>query len=174
MSDPLMLRSTLLCWGCAVLLFLALAVPLAAQQWTPWERDHAVAQHEDWLVLKEPGRRYCYLKQSYDDPRKMELSINEQGQPVLWGGFAETPVDLDITCQVDTNQSYSFTVREVTNALVLPQGLVDEMRRGFVLTVTVSPRDPERELQTVTEQAFSLEGLMDASDELESETCQKN
>lgn len=172
MFDQPKLRSTLLCWGCAVLLFLVLAAPLTAQQWTPWEREHAVAQHKDWLVIKEPGRRYCYLKQSYDDPRKMELSLNEQGQPVLWGGFAETPVDLDITCQVDTNQSYTLTVREVTNGLVLPSGLVEEMRRGFVLSVTVAPRNPERELQTVSEQAFSLEGVMDASNELTTSVCQ--
>ncbi len=171
MTNQTELHSPILRWGCIGLLFLVLAAPLAAQQWSDWEQDHAVAEHKDWLVIKEPGRSGCYLKQSYDDPHKMELSINEQGQPMLWGAFALEPVDLTVTCQVDTNPTRTITATNVTNGCILPQPLVEEMLRGFVLSVTVEPRNPDRSLQTVREQAFSLEGLMDASEALDSGMC---
>lgn len=141
--------------------------------WSAWERKHSVARKESWMVIKEPGRDACYLKQSYIQDQMMDLTVDESGSPCLWGPFSPSPVDVEVRFEIDDLKQGRMTARDVTNGIRLPRNLVQTMRRGFSLQVEIKSLDPDTELGTVSEQEFSLLGFTGATEELESDACRK-
>ncbi|MFO7875182.1 MAG: hypothetical protein R6U55_01190 [Desulfovermiculus sp.] len=141
--------------------------------WTKWEKEHAVAREETWMVIKEPGMNGCYLKQGYVDQNMMDLSVDENGSPCLWGPFSSTPVDVQVRYEIDDLNQGRMTAHEVTNGIRLPRDLVQTMRRGFFMRIKVESLDPDTELGTVSEQDFSLLGFIGATEVLNSEACRE-
>lgn len=67
--------------GVLVVLATSFAVSAFGQTWSAWEHDNAVARHQDFLVIRQPGEGFCYAKQSHDeDTSKMELSYRGGGR----------------------------------------------------------------------------------------------
>lgn len=141
--------------------------------WTEWEKEHAVARKENWMVIKEPGIDGCYLKQGYAGQDMMDLTVDEGGSPCLWGPFSSTPVDVEVRYEIDDLKQGRITVREVTNGIRLPQDLVLTMRRGFFMRVEIESLDSDIELGTVSGQDFSLLGFIGATEVLNSEACRE-
>ncbi|MFP4429059.1 MAG: hypothetical protein ACLFPB_07035 [Desulfovermiculus sp.] len=141
--------------------------------WTEWEKEHAVARKETWMVIKEPGMDGCYIKQGYADQEMMDLSVDEGGSPCLWGPFSSTPVDVEVRYEIDDLKQGRMTARKVTNGIRLPRDLVQTMRRGFFLRVEMKSLDPDTELGTVSEQEFSLLGFTGATEVLDSDACRE-
>ena len=167
---------------CVVGLFVVVSLMLCARgpawaedglAWSKWEQKHAVAHKEDWLVIREPGRDECYLKQGYAGERMMDLTVDENGSPCLWGAFSDQPVDVLVSYEIDDLKEGEFTAWAVTNGIRLPRELVSSMRRGFSLLVELESLDPEKELGTVRKQKFSLLGFIAATEVLDTKDCQE-
>ena len=167
---------------CVAGLFVVVSLMLCSQgkawaedglAWSKWEQKHAVAHKEDWLVIREPGRDECYLKQGYAGERMMELTVDESGSPCLWGAFSDQPVDVRVNYEIDDLEKGEFTAWAVTNGIRMPQELVSSMRRGFSLQVELESLDPEKELGTVRKQKFSLLGFIAATEVLNTKACQE-
>lgn len=141
--------------------------------WSAWDSKHSVARKETWMVIREPGRDECYLKQSYAGERMMDLTVDEGGVPCLWGPFSPQPVDVRVSYRIDDLTQGQMRAKEVTNGIRLPQELVKTMRRGFLMQVEVQSLDPEVELGTRKEQEFSLLGFIAATEVLNTDACQE-
>ena len=141
--------------------------------WSAWDKKHSVARKETWMVIREPGRADCYLKQSYAGERMMDLTVDENGVPCLWGPFSSEPVDVRVSYRIDDLQKGNMRAKEVTNGIRLPQELVKTMRRGFLMQVEVQSLDPEVELGIRKEQEFSLLGFIAATEVLNSDACRE-
>jgi hypothetical protein len=141
--------------------------------WSAWDSKHSVARKENWMVIKEPGRKACYLKQGYTKEKMMDLTVNENNTPCLWAPFSSEPVDVQVVYRVGDITKGRIQAKEVTNGIRLPQELVHFMRRGFVMQVEVESVDPDVELGSVKEQEFSLLGFIAATEVLNSDACQE-
>ncbi|MGM0760644.1 MAG: hypothetical protein ACQEUB_13195 [Thermodesulfobacteriota bacterium] len=141
--------------------------------WSAWDSKHSVARKETWMVIREPGRDGCYLKQSYAGERMMDLTVDESDTPCLWGPFSPEPVDVQVNYRIDDFQEGQITAKEVTNGIRLPQELVKTMRRGFLMQVEVQSLDSEVDLGTRKEQEFSLLGFIAATEVLNSDACRE-
>ncbi len=139
--------------------------------WSNWDQEHAVAREEDWLVIKDPAQGLCYIKQGYLGQRMMDLELDEHGALCLWGPFSPVAVDVQVQYQIDHRGQERFIARQVSNGLRLPDDLIQEMQKGYVLTVKVESLDPEQELGTVPEQEFSLLGFLAATKVLDTQKC---
>lgn len=139
-----------------------------AQDWSDWERDNAVSQHKDFLVIRQPGEGFCYVKQSYkNDTNKMELSFKGDAPyvatPFYRGidGHVEYRVD-DGNTRIIKNSAISGT-----NSFDLSENVVPEMKAGLKLYVKVNPVGKRTRTQS-----FSLLGFTAASQELNTEKCE--
>ena len=141
--------------------------------WSAWDRKHSVARKETWMVIREPGREGCYLKQGYAAQKSMDLTVDESGVPCLWGPFSPQPVDVRVSYRIDDLTQGQIRAKEVTNGIQLPRELVKTMRRGFLMRVEVQSLDSEVELGTRTEQEFSLLGFIAATEVLNSDACRE-
>ena len=162
-----------------VLVFSGLIVP-QIQAWSPegldwtwWDTAHAVARKETWMVIREPGRDACFLKQGYAGEKMMDMTVDESGTPSLWGPFSPEPVDVRVRYRIDDMIQGEITAAQVTNGIRLPRKLVQTMRRGFLMRVEVESLDPEVQLGTVKSQEFSLLGFIAATEVLHTDVCGK-
>lgn len=156
---------------------LCLAVLVSATQalgaepvWTVWERSHAVALEKDWLVLDPPGDSACFMKQSYPDPDKMEISLVRGGDLLVCGPFYHQGEGrARLTYRFHPGGETSTIQRsEVSNCIALPRDLLPGFKAGYTIRLTVVL--PDREGRTL-EQEFSLMGFTAAYQVLQSGVC---
>ncbi|MCF8031234.1 MAG: invasion associated locus B family protein [Desulfohalobiaceae bacterium] len=138
--------------------------------WTLWERSHAVAREKDWLVIDPPGASACYMKQSYPDPGKMEISLVREGNLLVCGPFyPEEEGRARLTYRFRPGgEVHSLKRGEVSNCIVLPKDLLPGFKSGYTLGLTVVLTD--REDKTL-KQEFSLMGFTAAHRVLQSGVC---
>lgn len=139
-----------------------------AQSWSSWERDHAVSQHKAFLVIKQPGEGFCYVKQSYDnDTSKMELSF-QGASPTIVTPFYRG-IDGDVQYWVDDGPKRTVPNSEISgaNSFELAADAVGQMKAGRTLYVRVKPSG-----QPTRTQKFSLLGLTAATQALSGHKCQ--
>jgi hypothetical protein len=152
--------------------FLMLPGPAGAEEeWSQWEMQHAVAQVQDWLVIKVPGRERCYMKQSYPGPHRMELTMDSDRIPRIWGPFHLQPDDVVLRYSLDEGEQHTLHRRGVTNTISLPESIVPDLMSGLRLQVQVEEGGQESGSETIAEQTFSLRGFTAACELLESEQC---
>jgi hypothetical protein len=138
-----------------------------AQDWSSWERQHAVGRYGEFLVIKQPGEGFCYATQSYEsDPSKMTLSLKGETPSIatpFFRGIDGAPV-----YWVDDGSKRQVASAEVTAAgsFRLSPEVVGELRAGQVLYVQVKPTGEP----SVT-QEFSLRGFTAVSRMLSSPAC---
>lgn len=141
-----------------------------AQSWSRWERQHAVSQQKTFLVIKQPGEGFCYVKQSYDnDTSKMEL-IFSGSAPLIITPFYRG-IDGDVKYWVDSDPKRTVSSSEIngTSSFKLATDVVNEMKAGQTLYVRVKPLgEPERT------QEFSLLGFTAAVRALNGPECQED
>lgn len=157
--------------GRLAILVIALFItsPPRAADWSKWERDNAVAKERDWLVIRQPGEGFCYLKQSYDrDTSKMEMTTGRSGIPALVTPFYRG-ITGSVIYQVDDREPGRIPAPRIENAALiqLPKSIIPAMKSGRQLKVQVTPTG-----QAPTTQVFSLSGFTAASEWLEREECQ--
>jgi hypothetical protein len=146
------------------------ATEALAQSWSQWERDNAVSQHKAFLVIKQPGEGFCYVKQSYDDDKnKMELAFRGRNPAILMPFLRG--IDGDAQYWVDGKPLRSVASSEISEAgyFELATEVVSSMKAGLILYVRVKPVG-----QPVTTQEFSLLGFTAAAKMLTSDECQKD
>lgn len=141
--------------------------------WTDWERSRAVDGRRDWLVIDPSGESSCYIKQSYADPQKMEISVTRGGPLLVCGPFyTEGEGRAQLRYKVSPGGQWSrLELNEVSNCIVLPDRLIPlfKDRYTFHLRVVLPDGGEKRTL----EQAFSLMGFSHAYSVLRSERCAK-
>lgn len=153
-----------------ILLFLP--VSIFSEEWTQWEKSHAIARMHEWLVICVPEKGGCYIKQSFKDPKKMEISMDSEQVPCIWGPFFKKPVDVEFRLQADQGPVVRIKRSNVTNGIRLPQSILPALRRGFVLKVKIQvPEDKRDQLLTYPKQKFNLRGFTAASELLNSSRC---
>ena len=139
-----------------------------AQSWSNWERDHAVSQHKAFLVIKQPGEGFCYVKQSYDnDSNKMELSFKGASPTIVTPAYRG--IDGDVRYWIDGGAKYTVPSSDISgaNSFELPANVVDQMKAGRILHVRVKPSG-----QPIRTQNFSLLGFTAATRVLSGQECQ--
>ena len=153
------------------LLLIALAglssLTVAAQDWSSWERQHAVGRYGAFMVVKQPGEGLCYATQSYEsDPSKMTLSFKGESPAVATPFFRG--IEGEPLYWVDDGDKHRVPTSDVTavGSFKLSSDIVQEMRAGQVLYIQVRPRG-ERDIT----QEFSLRGFTAASKVLSSSEC---
>lgn len=147
----------------------AVAQPAIGADWSDWELENSVARERDWLVIKQPGEGFCYLKQSYDsNTSKMEMTTGRSGVPAIVTPFFHG-IRGNVTYQVDDQEPGVIPASQIEhhNLVKLPRKLVPALKAGSVLTVRVTPIGEQPGTQT-----FSLLGFTAASDWLDPEVCQ--
>ena len=123
-------------------------------EWTPWEWQLAVAKDGVWLVIRQPGVGFCYLKQSYDnDPGHMEITMKADGIPFLVLPFFRG-VQGDVTYRVDQGPLRIIPEDDAHNPIALSSEIVPELKMGNTLTVRIKPTG-----RTTQKQHFSLVGF---------------
>ena len=148
---------------------LAITSPSHAADWSKWERGNAVAQERDWLVIRQPGEGFCYLKQSYDrDTSKMEMTTGRSGIPALVTPFYRG-ITGTVIFQVDDHEPGRIPASRIENAALiqLPKSLIPALKSGRQLKVQVTPTGHAPRTET-----FSLLGFTAASKWLERAECQ--
>lgn len=148
---------------------LAISSPVFAADWTQWELDNSVAREQDWLVIRQPGEGFCYLKQSYaSDSTKMEMTTGRSGIPALVTPFYQG-IRGNITYQVDDREPGLISAADIENAslIPLPRSLTAALKAGRELRVRVTPVGEAPQTQV-----FSLLGFTAASKWLERDICQ--
>ena len=146
------------------------ATEALAQSWSQWERDNAVSQHKAFLVIKQPGEGFCYVKQSYDnDKNKMELAFRGRNPAILMPFLRG--IDGDVQYWVDAIPPRIVADSEISEAgyFELAADVVGSMKAGLNLYVRVKPVG-----QPVIKQEFSLLGFTAAAKMLTSDECKKN
>lgn len=157
-----------------VLFCLALAIaPRAWSQepeWTDIELARAESRHQDWLFLKPSGEAPCYLKQSYADPDRMEISVIRQGPILICGPFYERIQGrAEVTYWFDDGgERHTRQESQVSNCITLPRELIPRFQAGYTFHVQVEL--PDRG-ETISEQVFSLMGFSAAFQEMRSADC---
>ncbi len=123
----------------AVLLAAALPAHAATPTWSSWEREHAVSHHGDWMVIRPPDGALCYVKQSYDEhPAHIEVTVRAGRAPVLIGPYVQG-VEGPLRYRVDRGPTRLAQARGMA-AFSLAREVVEEMRAGALLLVSVEPR----------------------------------
>lgn len=155
-------------WLACMALALGMAAAAEAQTWSDWELENSVAREGAWLVIKQPGEGFCYLKQSHNrDASKMELMIDRSGAPALITPFFRG-LRGNLTYQVDDRDPGLIDTSKLTSAasVELPRSLVPAMKVGSVLKVRAIPVGDSPRTQT-----FSLKGFTAASRWLTHQSC---
>lgn len=151
----------------------AFAAGAAAQEpgWTQWERSHSVARNKDWLVIDPPGESACYLKQSYPNPERMEISLIRGGKFLVCGPFyPKEQGRAELTYRFRPGGETRTLERvEVTNCIALPKDLLPGFKSGYTISLQVVLPDREGK---VLEQEFSLMGFTASYEVLRSGACQ--
>lgn len=138
-----------------------------AQSWSSWERDNAVSQHKAFMVIRQPGEGFCYVKQSYNnDTNKMELSF-QGASPTIVTSFYRG-LDGEVQYWVDDGPKRTVPNSEIsgTNSFELAVDVVGQMKAGRTLYVRVKPSG--RPTRT---QKFSLLGFTAATRALSGPKC---
>lgn len=139
-----------------------------AQSWSSWEQDNAVSQHKSFLVIKQPGEGFCYVKQSYDnDTSKMELSFQGTSPDIVTPFYRG--IDEDVNYWVDDGPKYTVPNSKISgaNSFELAAKIVDKMKAGRILYVRVKPSG-----KPTRTQKFTLLGFTAATQVLASRKCQ--
>jgi len=145
------------------------AVKIRGQNWSEWERANAIGRHGDFLVIKQPGEDFCYVKQSYqDDPSRMEL-IFEGVFPSILTSFT-SGLDDEVQYWVDDGPKRVIPNSRTNEgrAFNLAADLVGEMKAGQTLHIRVKPNG-----QQIRTQNFSLLGFAAAAEVLAGTGCQE-
>ena len=141
--------------------------------WTEWERSRAADGKRDWLVIDPSGDSSCYIKQSYRDPQKMELSLARGGQLLVCGPFyTESEGRARLRYKFRPGGKWiSLERSEISNCIALPERLIPffKERYTFYLRVVLPDGGEQRTLK----QEFSLMGFTHAYRVLQSGTCGK-
>ena len=142
----------------SIIVMLGLPLMAEAISWSAWERKNAVAKKGDFLVIKQPGEGFCYLKQSYDDELdKLELSMKADNKPFLLVPFFQG-LDGDVSYRIDDGPIRIIPAHAVANPLLLPTDVVPSLKKGNILIVRVKPVG-----SSTIEQHFSLRGFTAAA-----------
>lgn len=150
-------------------LVLTISGPTVGADWSQWELDNSVARERDWLVIRQPGEGFCYLKQSHDnDPSKMEMIIKSGGTASIITPFFRG-ISGNVTYRVDNSEPGLISAAAIENAslIELPRNLLPKLEAGRKLHVSVAPKGGEPQTQI-----FSLLGLTAASQWLARDECQ--
>ncbi len=153
----------------ATILFLILPAVSQSADWSQWERENAVARERDWLVIRQPGKGFCYLKQSYNnDPSKMEMTVRRSGVPAIITPFFRG-IQGSIRYQVDDSPPREIPPSRIEHSklIELPRDLVPALKAGRQLIVHVTPVGERPRAQ-----AFSLLGFTAAVRWLDRKECQ--
>jgi hypothetical protein len=158
----------------AVLFLASAAHGASGPEWTDWESSRAVTGKRDWLVIDPSGESSCYIKQSYADPEKMEITLTRGGPLLVCGPFyprgeGRAKLRYRVT---PGGQWRSLERSEVSNCLVLPDALIPLFKQKYTFHLTVILPDGEEE--RTLEQKFSLMGFSYAYRVLQSERCAKD
>ena len=107
--------------------------------WTVWERSHAVATEKDWMVIDPPGASACYMKQSYPDPEKMEISLIRDGKLLVCGPFYHQGRGrARLTCRFRPGGEQRTLERsEVSNCISLPRDFLPGFKSKYTFHVRV-------------------------------------
>lgn len=139
--------------------------------WTQWEKDNALAQIKDWLVIDPPGNSICYMKQSYQSSQKMEMALNRDGSPYICGNFfLQKQGPVQVSYRFDQGKIISFKKDNVSNCIKFPKKIIPQLKRKFKFKVYVKTLEGETKK---FEQTFSLKGFMKSYRLLNSEQCNK-
>ena len=157
-------------------LALWIALPARAEDspppvWTEWERAHSVTREKDWMVINPPGESACYMKQSYPDPERMEISLVRGGDLLVCGPFFQRQErsGAELTLRFHPGgEVLTVSQKEVSNCAVLPEGSLEGFKSGYSVSLKVVL--PDRE-ERVLEQKFSLMGFTAAHEALQSGAC---
>ncbi len=161
------LSNLVFAFGTMAALFLV-GVPAYAADWSEWEIKNSVAREGDFLVIRQPGEGFCYVKQSYyAHPGKMELSMKADNKPFIPLPFFRG-LDGDVTYWVDDRSIRIIRENKARNPLMLAEEVVPELKTGATLTVRVKPVG-----QPTREQRFSLRGFTAATRWLDTPECQQ-
>jgi len=156
----------------ALTLTFAFATGAAAQEpgWTEWELSNSVARKKDWLVVDPPGESACYLKQSYPDPERMEISLIRGGKFLVCGPFYPREQGrAQLTYRFHPGgETRTLERGEVSNCIALPKDLLPGFKSGYTISLHVVLPDREG---PVLEQEFSLMGFTAAYEVLQSGVC---
>lgn len=138
-----------------------------APTWSDWERAHAVAHEGQWLVIRQPGEGFCYVKQSYEDSTdKMELSMKKDGVPHLVTPFFRG-IQGDVSYHIKDGPVRIVPEAEASAlGIKLSSTVVSEMMQGGTLSVRVKPVG-----QSTVEQRFDLRGFAAAAQWLNRPAC---
>ena len=137
--------------------------------WSQWELENAVAKERDWLVIRQPGQGFCYLKQSYDsDPSKMAITTGRSGVPTILTPFFRG-IEGSVRYQVDDNPLRRVPASQIEkrSGVVLPRDLIPALKAGQKLVVYITPVGERPRTQS-----FSLLGFTAAARWLDREECQ--
>jgi hypothetical protein len=140
----------------------------SAIDWSKWELENSVARERDWLVIRQPGKSFCYMKQSHhSDPWKMEFMVGPEGTPSILSPFYRG-LKGNITYQVDKNAQGQIDAEALgdESLIDLPKAIMPQLIKGVTLKVSVEPKEQEPRTQE-----FSLLGFGAAMKWLKREAC---
>jgi len=162
-----------LAWGVLSLTLCFVSATGAAAQgpaWTEWERSHAIVKKKDWLVIDPPGDSACYMKQSYPDAEKMEISLIRGGNLLVCGPFYQQGQGrAKLTYRFSPGgKAQTLERSEVSNCISLPKDLLPGFKSGYTFHLEV---DLPNQNGGSLEQEFSLMGFTAAHQALRS-VCQ--
>lgn len=139
-------------------------IPIASQaqnfepEWTQSELSQARARHDDWLVIDPPGGSVSYIKQSYADPDKMELTVILDGPILVCGPFYENIAGRAevIYWFDDQKATHRLQQESVSNCITFPEDVLSFFMPAYILGLRVELPHKGRK---VLEQEFSLLGF---------------
>jgi len=139
----------------------------ATPSWSEFDLAYSIAKYGQWLVIRDPLKGFCYIKQGYEDnPEHMNLLMKKEGVPDVIGGIQKG----DVSYRVDDGPIRIVPEEEVSEfGFKLSPDVVPELKRGRRLIVRVKPLFGH----ATVEQTFDLRGFAAASELLGSPKCQK-
>jgi hypothetical protein len=155
-------------YGAALVAMIALCSSNAkSESWSNWELKNSIGQKKAFLVIKQPGEGFCYVKQSYEnDPDKMSLTYSG-GAPSIITPFLYG-IEGDVQYWVDNNPKYTIFSKEIdgTRSFNLSKDIMGELRAGNYLNIRIKPKR-----DSIRTQRFSLQGFTAATYMLSSKKC---
>lgn len=151
-----------------ILLTIASLSPVYAVPTTDRILERAIAQEDDWLVFREPGRRGCYLAQMTEaGGPPMQLMVRPDGVPVLLTPYRKGFKGY-VVLKVDRRSPLFIAANLVADpqAFDVPEEMLRDMFAGRNFTVWAQPVDTDAQ-----EQQFSLVGFTAAMSWFERAEC---
>ncbi len=139
-------------------------IPIASRaqgfepEWPQSELSQARARHNDWLVIDPPGGSSSYMKQSYVDPDKMELTVILDGPILVCGSFYKNMAGrAEVTYWFDDQKKiYGLQQENISNCITFSDDVLPFFMSAYFLGLRVELPDKGRK---VLDQEFSLLGF---------------